>query len=109
MEEIKVGEYIRTELGQIGKIDEDLKEFIDEHRSISEKDRIEFLGKIKHSPNIIDLIEVGDYVNGNYVKECKNNYVMVGNGLDGFQLWERNIQSITTKEQFKSVEYRLED
>lgn len=34
---------------------------------------------VKHSKNIIDLIEVGDYVNGEKVKEITKNYITVGN------------------------------
>lgn len=46
MEEIKVGEYVRTREGKIYKTNITM---------------INDTG-IKHSPNIIDLIEEGDYV-----------------------------------------------
>ena len=59
---LKENEYIRTDLGNILKYTGKEKEFIDKHLSISNKKDIEFLGTIvKHSKNIIDLIEVGDY------------------------------------------------
>ena len=66
------------------------------------------LKKIKSSSNIIDLIEVGDYVNGcrvNYVnKKHKELYV----GIEDITIYEKDIKSIVTKEMFSSVEYRVE-
>lgn len=63
--------------------------------------------------NPIDLIEVGDYVNGRLV--CKNdeeNYLyLIGIDADD-NMYEENlkdIKSIVTKECFESMEYRLGD
>lgn len=72
------------------------------------------LGKI--SENIIDLIEVGDYVNGILVtgKESTLLYTEI-KGIDrsGYHIpisqYGDGIKSIVTKEQFSSVEYRLEE
>lgn len=56
--------------------------------------------------NIIDLIEVGDYVNGKYVYKITAGCIY----FKGYAhenksiLW---IQSIVTKEQFKSIEYKV--
>ncbi len=61
---------------------------------------------IKHSKNIIDLIEVGDYVNGKYVYKITagciyfKGYAPETKGT----IW---IKSIVTKEQFKAVEYEM--
>ena len=65
---------------------------------------------IKSSPNIIDLIEVGDYVNGYLVIEKDIN-----NELRYIDLKDRNmkyvkyldVKSIVTKEQFKNIEYEV--
>ncbi len=63
---------------------------------------------VKHSKNIIDLIEAGDYVNGKYVKEInqykdgKSIIVLIG------IIDENDIKSIVTKEQFESVGYKAE-
>ena len=58
---------------------------------------------IKSSPNIIDLIEVGDYVNGNKVIDI-NGIIYVKDV--GF-IEEIEIKSIVTKEQFESMEYKV--
>ena len=56
--------------------------------------------------NIRDLIEVGDYVNGKYVYKITAGCIY----FKGYAhenksiLW---IQSIVTKEQFKSIEYKV--
>ena len=53
--EIKVGEYVRTKDGRIGKLIES------QVYEMENGQYIEFLEDIKvHSKNIIDLIEVGD-------------------------------------------------
>lgn len=75
--EIEVGEYVRTKSGYIMKYEyadfEKLK--FGEKRRCYEFDDIEdmkeFIPKLKHSKNIIDLIEVGDFVNGYKVLEVE--------------------------------------
>lgn len=67
MSEIEVGEYIRTNKGLIARIidfDDDNNFLLDNQQIIT---KIESKS-IKHSKNIIDLIEVGDYVNGMLVR-----------------------------------------
>lgn len=61
MREIEVGEYVRFENGEIGKVI-DIKE--NPARVVySEYGEIDLISDItKHSKNIIDLIEVGDIV-----------------------------------------------
>lgn len=77
---------------------------------------------VKHSKNIIDLIEVGDYVNGMLVvsvteiilddKSIKEKIVFVNRDenctLKPLQISNEDIKTIVTKEQFASMEYRLE-
>lgn len=65
---------------------------------------------IKASHNIIDLIEVGDYVNGYYVEDVLKTFVNVAVGSNYFQsptIYEKNIKSIVTKEQFKNIEVNI--
>lgn len=69
---------------------------------------------VKHSPNIIDLIEVGDYVNGILVtgKEGTLLYTEI-KGIDGsgyhipISQYGDNIENIVTKECFASVSYEV--
>lgn len=63
---------------------------------------------IKSSPNIIDLIEEGDYVNGMKVAvNCKENggNIVIFTDMDCVN--ENNIKSIVTKEQFSQMEYKV--
>lgn len=68
------------------------------------------------SKNIIDLIEVGDYVNGYKVSD-KEGTLLITNvkGIDrsGYHIpisqYGEGIKSIVTKEQMASIEYRVEE
>lgn len=63
---------------------------------------------IKSSPNIINLIEVGDYVNGVMVTEIKDGKPFKEDYNDPYySYYFDDIYSIVTKEQFKSVEYKI--
>ena len=67
---------------------------------------------VKSSFDIIDILEVGDYVNGYYVEDVLKTFVNVAVGSNYFQsptIYEKDIKSIVTKEQFSSMEYRLGD
>ena len=59
---------------------------------------------IKSSPNIIDLIEVGDYVNGMTVLHKGGKEVICGLLL---RYKEEDIKSIVTHEQFSQMEYKV--
>lgn len=125
---MKVGDYVRTKQG-IEKIKVVEENFIgDENCIFYATDNKEWNGAyngkyngftnrnrtiIKSSPNIIDLIEVGDYVNGHkvvdiaeapkravYIEDIKQKSGLIPYTRD-------NITSILTKEQFESMEYKL--
>ena len=116
---MKVGDYVRTENKGIFKIRDD-KPFKDD------RNRLNYLtygnytcvlkeNIIKSSPNIIDLIEVGDYVNGYMVENIgaglNGDVIEIATGTNYFQspsLYEDDIKSIVTKEQFESIEYKIE-
>ena len=68
----------------------------------------------KSSPNIIDLIKVGDFVNGERIIDIRNDnninnekllyyYIPSDYGEDYFR--ERDIKSIVTEKQFEDMEY----
>ena len=115
MEEIEVGDWIRTKKGNIDKI---ACEF-DKNNWRSKNtygelivrclDNIYLLDDIvKHSKNIIDLIEVGDFVNGKYVskiKEYKDGKALIS--LIGI-IMEDGIKTILTKEQYQANCYTVE-
>ena len=71
------------------------------------------LGKV--SDDIMDLIEEGDYVNGERVEvkylEGYRHYIKLSNRdkakLFENRIYDDNIKSIVTKEMFKSVEYEI--
>lgn len=62
--------------------------------------------------NPIDLIEEGDYVNGILVERIweRNNNSIFFNTMDDeimFQITNKTIESIVTKEQFESIKYEV--
>ena len=68
------------------------------------------INKIKSSPNIIDLIEVGDYVNGSEVYYTVGDLVVFDGGQDGeIYIKDKEIKTVVTKEQFESMEYKIND
>ena len=134
-DEIKVGDYIRTYDGIIGKVleDEDIREngvyidttFLDDYAD--ETNFVKYEDIKKHSSNIIDLIEKGDYVNGFLIDYINLDYKvpflrserpyreattwykdLIEKGKDYnmcLHFKQEDIKSIVTKEQFKNTEY----
>ena len=109
-DEYEVGEYYRTKNGEILKIVD-----LDEYGFLVDKFYYQI---VKHSKNIIDLVEVGDYVNGHLVVEIsKNAYnqklvITEVDGKDGairHHYLERSIKNVVTHEQFESIEYKVEE
>ena len=111
--ELKEGMYVRTKDGLIDKVIIDYKGCCNspncnckhvscEHNYYDEENII------KASDNIIDLIEIGDYVNGlpvvHNAKKNGGNIVIV---INGNAYNEENIKSIVTKEMFDSVKYEV--
>ena len=114
---LEEGMYVRTKDGFIDKVINDYKDSCNnpncnykhvscEHNYYDEKDII------KSSDNLIDLIELGDYVNGLVVtriyvdRETNKKYL---NLYGSISEWENeDIKSIVTKEQFESIKYEVE-
>ena len=144
-DKIEVGEYVRTKNGITGKIVRELSEdyygedlirksfIVDNNgQTVTRLDlnnefykrQNEYLIKctdyiVKHSKNIIDLLEEGDYVNGDEIIVIYG-YDEDGNDKDGLgicqvdddyayylYLEDINIKSIVTKEQFESMKYEI--
>lgn len=110
---LEQGMYVRTKDGLIDKVIIDYKGCCNsttcnckhvscEHNYYDEEDIV------KTSDNPIDLIELGDYVNGYKVIYVYPNLIKV----DSTDIWEihsRDIKSIVTKEQFNSVKYEVKE
>lgn len=110
-DEISVGEYVRTKLGDIKKITKGFEFIIERHNKSDNK-------IVKHSKEIIDLIEQGDYVNGYKVLYvCNEEPCPSGKYVDidcnkpseESYFFENEIKSIITKEQIKQIEYRIKE
>lgn len=126
LEDLKVGQYIRTKFG-IKQIYE-----IDEHKTkwkylykLKKQDGDECIDLgvlssediIKASLNIIDLIEVGDYVNGYKVSaiynpngdEIVNITLIMEYGYETINTYfdDYSINSIVTHEQMEQMSYKL--
>lgn len=107
--EIEAKEWVRLKDGRIRQFkqyNEDI-EFIELTRPYStckEKDIV------KHSKNIIDLIEVGDYVNGYRVESVsvETNEVLLDHNGFGWRTLKDG-DRIITHEQFESIEYKVEE
>lgn len=110
---MEVNDYVRTEWGDIEKIikidNENIIVNIEEDEEGRTYCKMCYKNEIKKSsPNIIDILEVGDYVNGGQVREIEKDYIRISGGSYIWQfLKKEEIKSIATKEQFKNIEYEV--
>lgn len=121
MRKIKVGDFIRTESGIIDKVRRKTKFMYQRlgdkggvRKFENEADYYNFLIKeycerIEYAKNIIDLIEVGDYVNGKLVRAAyldgRTHYIKLEEEDRGHRIYNRDIKTVVTKEQFKDIEF----
>ncbi len=117
--ELKEGMYIRyiPTIGEytqkISKITKTKNCLLDMAYTLDDKEEVfssHFDEVLKASNNIIDLIEDGDYVNGGLVEMKQDNYIMVGFAEyeEPQKLYNGDIKSIVTKEQFSAMEYKID-
>ena len=109
---IEVNEYVRTDKGYIFKVDEEKKNL-----QIANFLDAEYGKMIKHSKQLIDLVEVGDYVNGREVKHIamfegfpdypKLIFVDESHLIPDDTCENDEIQTILTKEQFEANCYKV--
>ena len=129
-DKLEVGMYVRGKYyqhrGKIGKIiknyNNDLEiaykdfilktnvsNFIDDNYDINGK-------QYKASYNIIDVLEEGDYVNGNKVIEIEKNYKFIDGTIRDIlwtdtkmqkAIWDETIKSIVTHEQMEQMAYKV--
>lgn len=108
--DIEIGDYVRTKSG-IGKVEQigNSLFWLEDGSSYSLSDKT-----IKYSKNIIELIEVGDFVNGNRVVDKylyageKPVLETVGIKYNAYCLSEGDIREILTKEQYIQNCYTVE-
>lgn len=132
--EICVNEYVRTKGGHIRKVSKIMPCYenelllsdtyyieFDEGGNIStykNKQVEEFI--TKHSPNIIDLIEEDDYVNGYKVIDVLENLETgelhlempmdyTNKELGDCTIYNKDIKDVVTKEQFNQMKYIVGD
>lgn len=119
---MKVGDYIRTKNG-ISKVKEIHEIVTTDNEYITtlistDNGTCGEENVIKYSQNIIDLIEVGDYVNGSEVCKIYNNshldnpkkeiFCIGKDGFEGELIYTNNdIKSIVTREQFEAMQYKV--
>ena len=112
MEEIKVGEYIRTPYGTIEKVEKIETEINNIFRKVITENNgytlewLEYLGTI-HSFDIKDLIGKGDYVNGLRIADNVDGVLFLSKA--SHQILNEPIQNIVTKEQFEQMKYIVGD
>ena len=113
--ELKENMYVRTKDGIIAKVDyiDNDTLFFDKELYRTYGDSIDFLEKdeleriIKASYNIIDILEVGDYVNNERVEEIWKEIVLVGQECRPISF--NNIKSIVTHEQMEQISYKVRE
>lgn len=118
MEEIKVGEYVRTKTQGICKLIANEKE--PNGKYVGYVDKPFFLREdniLKHNPNIMELLECGDYVNGHLIYSfifddeankkgiTKVKKVILEETME--EIDEKNIKFIATKEQLEIIKYEV--
>lgn len=118
---MNVGDYVRDHIYGIGKI---IKCYDNELEIVFKKSRIKTsvssyfeFNLNKSSPQIIDLIEVGDYVNGKKVIDVYSDYIF--DYSEEFRVIRfsetdilhnsEHIETIVTHEQMEAMQYRVEE
>lgn len=119
--EIEINEYVRTRTGhfyKITRIDENGLIYWNKIQCGWSMEQLKDI-VVKHSKNIIDLVEVGDYVNGKEVKQIAmfegfpdypkliftdKKYLIPGETIEN-----KDIKTIITKEQMANIEYKVEE
>lgn len=116
IDKLQVGEYCRTAGGRIFKVSEVVTFSGCNYIPKDENKTLVVSAIVKHSPNLIDIIEEGDYVNGEIVIKIFNPrflsfgelpYIITANYNNKYEPQE--IEEIVTKEQFESVSYKVKE
>ena len=124
---LEVGMYVRhkpllsSKYVKINKIKEIEEKENCLHIWLEDKDLITEKYLIKASYNIIDILEVGDYVNGSEILDFKYEFIEENDNFTNFAVitencylentdsWiiEKNIKSVITHEQIEQMAYKV--
>ena len=105
MKDIEVGDYVRTENGIIDKVDA-LYGMIENTVYLKQQSlwfNADYI--VKHSKHLIDLIQVGDYVNGELITDKWDT--RISSIRSNFS--EEDIKTILTHEQFETNCYEIKE
>ena len=112
---IEVGDYVRTKNGKIRKVKSTVAQYyITDRLNISDNNQFTKEDIVKHSKNIIDLIEVGDFVNGYRVVDkylyAGEKPVLETERIENnvYCLCEGDIREILTREKYTQNCYKVE-
>lgn len=108
---LEVGQFVRTKYGIIDKILKLNKSYV---KGVSQKDELyayDIDNIVKASYNIIDILEVGDYVNGHRVEEIdfENEEIFTDSEYYCGIVEFCNIKSVITHEQMEQMAYKVGD
>lgn len=107
LNKLEVGMFVRTKDGKIFDcyVSEQMGKPIYYPKRSKTNGYIDWNEVYKVSSNIIDIVQVGDYVNG-YEVTSKDQFLGFGN--HDWYMTNDEIKSIVTKEQFSAMEYKIE-
>lgn len=103
--ELEAGMYVRTQNG-IGIIKNYLSDYYEIHYPHNIVELLFHHEILNANINRLNVLEMGDKVNGEYIDNIslgRGNYIFCG--LD--RVYDKDIKSIVTREQFESVSYKL--
>lgn len=120
LEDLKVGQYVRfkdkrniTYIRNIREIPQDNRYasiYLDKEANYSKG--LSLKNIIKASFDVIDILEVGDYVNGYPIYEIveyedNTRAIVIGDDNKSIIWKKQDIEDVITKEQFKQMKYRI--
>jgi preprotein translocase subunit YajC len=123
--EISIGEYVRTNLGHIGKIIKEYtfknggvvypepQELVLDNKYVLNEAGMYQMGEqiVKHSKDIKDLLQIGDIITTNNlcgeITKIDRDTIYLANYMGTCNI--EDIESIITQEQIKKIEFRIKE
>lgn len=103
---LEAGQFVRTKDGEIHKIKSINDEYIEYENGFGIPYELkEYI--VKASYNIIDILEVGDYVNGNEVFTLIDEQIPKLVATESGCLCNKDIKTIVTHEQMEQMAYKV--